>query len=119
MPIYEYACEKCGENTEIIKKITDPPSTQCPKCQSHSLRKKTSVSAFHLKGSGWYKDGYNGANPNQSQSSEAKPEGTESKTTENKTETKKSGESSSDTVSTSTSNASEPTRAEPTSSAAG
>jgi len=43
MPIYEYS---------------DPLLTECPSCQTHSLIKKASLSAFHLKGGGWYKDGY-------------------------------------------------------------
>ena len=114
MPIYEYTCEQCGEDIEIIQKITDSPTSQCPMCQSHALRKKTSVSAFHLKGSGWYKDGYNGVNPNQSQSSEDKPKDTEAVSTEAKSESKKTGESTSDASSTSAS-----TPSEPTSSAAG
>ncbi len=60
MPIYEYQCEACMEVLEVIQKVSDDPMETCPSCQSNSLKKKTSMSAFHLKGGGWYKDGYGG-----------------------------------------------------------
>ncbi len=62
MPIYEYICESCKEELEIIQKISDEPLTECPSCKNRSLKKKTSMSAFHLKGGGWYKDGYGNSN---------------------------------------------------------
>ena len=58
MPIYEYVCEECQRDLEIIQKISDPPVTECPSCHQPAMKKKASVSAFHLKGGGWYKDGY-------------------------------------------------------------
>ncbi len=58
MPIYEYICEDCGEEVEAIQKFSDSPLEDCPKCNKPSLKKKTSMSAFHLKGEGWYADGY-------------------------------------------------------------
>jgi putative FmdB family regulatory protein len=58
MPIYEYTCAACRRDLEVIQKITDPPLVQCPACGEASLRKKTSIAAFHLKGGGWFKDGY-------------------------------------------------------------
>lgn len=57
MPIYEYTCTKCRQGLEAIQKFSDPPLTQCPRCGGR-LEKQMSASAFHLKGSGWYKDGY-------------------------------------------------------------
>ena len=62
MPIYEYICENCGNEMEIIQKISDEPLKHCPSCESDGLKKKTSMSAFHLKGGGWYKDGYGDSN---------------------------------------------------------
>ena len=32
MPLYEYACQKCGEHVEVIQKLSDPPYSHCPKC---------------------------------------------------------------------------------------
>ena len=58
MPIYEYRCEECEKEMEMIQKVSDNPIEVCPFCQSNSLQKRTSMSAFHLKGGGWYKDGY-------------------------------------------------------------
>ena len=58
MPIYEYGCEQCHEDIEVIQKISDTPISICPTCNEDTLKKKTSMSAFHLKGGGWYKDGY-------------------------------------------------------------
>ncbi|HWQ38704.1 MAG TPA: FmdB family zinc ribbon protein [Burkholderiales bacterium] len=54
MPIYEYRCASCGEEHEVLQKISDPPLTDCPSCRQPSLRKLVSVAGFQLKGSGWY-----------------------------------------------------------------
>ncbi|MCK6553433.1 zinc ribbon domain-containing protein [Candidatus Binatia bacterium] len=56
MPIYEYACKKCGE-FETMQKITDPPLTRCPTC-SGRVNKLISNTSFQLKGSGWYVTDY-------------------------------------------------------------
>ena len=65
MPIYEYKCEKCGEEFEAIQRITEEPLETCPKekCpkKKHGkgeLKKLISQTSFSLKGGGWYKDGY-------------------------------------------------------------
>ncbi|MCP4751793.1 MAG: zinc ribbon domain-containing protein [Proteobacteria bacterium] len=68
MPIYEYICEHCEEEVEVIQKISEEPLTQCPSCSENTLKKKTSMSAFHLKGGGWYKDGYGNSNGDTSAS---------------------------------------------------
>lgn len=57
MPIYEYACEKCGNQTEVIQKFSDPPIIECDVCHG-KLKKLISNSTFHLKGSGWYVTDY-------------------------------------------------------------
>lgn len=54
MPIYEYQCQSCGEQTEILEKVNTPPTTECPHCQANTLRRLVSAPSFHLKGSGWY-----------------------------------------------------------------
>lgn len=59
MPIFEYRCSACGHLEEVLQKHTDPAPGTCPKCQAHNtLAKELSLSAFHLKGGGWYKDLY-------------------------------------------------------------
>jgi len=57
MPIYEYACTRCGAIEEVLQKVSDKPLVKCPQC-SGKLRKLISNSAFHLKGSGWYVTDY-------------------------------------------------------------
>jgi putative FmdB family regulatory protein len=65
MPIYEYQCPECGR-FEMLQKISDAPLAECPACLSagrHSTVKRlVSLSAFHLKGSGWYKTDYSANN---------------------------------------------------------
>jgi putative FmdB family regulatory protein len=57
MPIYSYRCRDCGEVAEFIQKVDEPPVTECEACGG-TLEKQVSRVAFHLKGGGWYKDGY-------------------------------------------------------------
>ncbi|PYV90999.1 MAG: FmdB family transcriptional regulator [Acidobacteria bacterium] len=57
MPIYEYRCEKCGNQFEVIQKISDSPLKTCPTCKGR-LTKLISQTAFQLKGSGWYLTDY-------------------------------------------------------------
>ncbi len=54
MPIYEYRCDRCGDETEAIQKIGEAPLTVCPACGAESLKKKISAAVFRLKGKGWY-----------------------------------------------------------------
>ena len=54
MPIYEYACENCGQVIESFQGINDAPLTLCEKCGQPSLVKLVSAASFRLKGGGWY-----------------------------------------------------------------
>ena len=54
MPIYEYQCQACGKELEVIQKHTDAPLQDCPECGKASLKKKVTAAAFRLKGGGWY-----------------------------------------------------------------
>jgi putative FmdB family regulatory protein len=60
MPIYEFQCNGCNKVVEAWLSLSDKPLETCPAC-SGSMRKLISRSAFHLKGGGWYADGYSGA----------------------------------------------------------
>ena len=60
MPIYEYLCASCGYQFEEVQKFNDPPVEECPNCGKNTANRQVSMSAFHLKGGGWYKDGYSG-----------------------------------------------------------
>lgn len=59
MPIYEYKCQKCGEEFEVFQGISAPPVKSCKFCKG-AVRKLMSLSSFHLKGSGWYATDYGG-----------------------------------------------------------
>ena len=58
MPTYEYQCQACGHQLEAFQRITEPALKDCPACSKPSLQRLISGGAFHLKGGGWYKDGY-------------------------------------------------------------
>ena len=73
MPIYEYKCDSCGHEFEEMLHFSErdvPLNTPCPNrifdrnqepqcfdCDG-KVHLKMSLGSFHLKGSGWYKDGY-------------------------------------------------------------
>jgi putative FmdB family regulatory protein len=57
MPIYEYRCENCGRQFEIIQKFSDSPLETCTSCQGR-LSKLISPTAFQFKGAGWYVTDY-------------------------------------------------------------
>lgn len=57
MPIYEYECAKCGNQTEVLQKFSDLPITECESCHG-KMKKLISQNTFHLKGTGWYVTDY-------------------------------------------------------------
>ncbi len=69
MPFYNYQCSTCETIWETMATMTedkeDPP-THCPKCDPEEMEKGTLYKyfgnirpAFNLKGSGWFKPGWN------------------------------------------------------------
>jgi len=97
MPIYEYECQKCGV-MEIEQRITADRLVKCPECNSKKFKKLISLSAFHLKGTGWYttdyakKDEKGGDKDKSSDSSDksAKSLDSKDKTKDKKADSKKS-----------------------------
>ena len=60
MPLYEYKCEDCENEFEEMLHFSerdDPINEPCQSCKG-TVQLKMSMGSFHLKGSGWYKDGY-------------------------------------------------------------
>ena len=45
MPIYEFHCEKCGKDSEILVRSAKWDGTKCPHCGSSKLDKKFSTFA--------------------------------------------------------------------------
>jgi len=71
MPIYEYRCASCGHEKEVLRKLSDPPLTECPACGKSTLGKLMSAAGFHLKGSGWYATDFKGSSKPKEGSQEA------------------------------------------------
>ena len=45
MPIYEFHCEKCARDSEILVRSADWQGTKCPHCGSAKIAKKFSTYA--------------------------------------------------------------------------
>ena len=58
MPIYEYHCNACDHDFEVIQKITEGPVKTCEACRSRKVKRLISQTNFQLKGGGWYSDLY-------------------------------------------------------------
>ncbi|WP_084965806.1 FmdB family zinc ribbon protein [Thermoactinospora rubra] len=54
MPTYQYVCNDCGEQLEVVQKFSDDALTICPACQG-KLRKVFSAVGIVFKGSGFYR----------------------------------------------------------------
>jgi len=57
MPLYEFRCESCGHETEMIMAFSDPLPTTCEACGG-ALKKLLSAPAVQFKGSGFYLTDY-------------------------------------------------------------
>ncbi|MDS4022786.1 MAG: zinc ribbon domain-containing protein [Candidatus Competibacter sp.] len=60
MPIYEYRCQSCDHELEVLQKLSDPELNDCPSCGKPELKKLISPVGFRLKGSGWYETDFKG-----------------------------------------------------------
>ena len=85
MPIYEYLCLTCGGEFEVMQKVSDPPPKRHTCSAKSKVKRKLSLTAFQLKGGGWYAEGYskdNGAaakeKPGASTESKKEPAATKS-----------------------------------------
>ena len=62
MPIYEYRCQSCSHELEVMQKLSDPELSDCPSCGKPALKKLISPVGFRLKGSGWYETDFKKGN---------------------------------------------------------
>ena len=59
MPLFEYRCSECAHLEEVLQKYDDPAPDPCPQCgKPNTMSREVSMTSFHLKGGGWYKDLY-------------------------------------------------------------
>lgn len=80
MPIYEYRCQRCGHELEVMQRITAEPLAQCPECGAEDgLKRLISQTSFVLKGSGWYVTDYKGKSASAAGGGKG-PSGNDSKT---------------------------------------
>jgi len=56
MPTYDYRCNNCGHEFEILQKMSDDHLKSCPKCSQETLKRLLGTGAGILfKGSGFIK----------------------------------------------------------------
>jgi putative FmdB family regulatory protein len=89
VPTYQYACNDCGEQLEVVQKFTDDALTICPACEGN-LRKVFSAVGIVFKGSGFYRtdnrsSSTSASTTSSSSSSSSKP--AESKSSDTSTST--------------------------------
>lgn len=73
MPIYPYVCSACGHEFDMLQKVSEDALKHCPECGEHSLRKKLTAAAFHLKGTGWYETDFKNKGTEKDQKEDQKP----------------------------------------------
>lgn len=77
MPTYQYACNDCGEQLEVVQKFTDDALTVCPACQGN-LRKVFSAVGIVFKGSGFYRTDNRSSSTSTASTTPSKPAETKS-----------------------------------------
>lgn len=59
MPIYEFKCEDCEEQFEVLVKIiSETDGIKCTNCGSDNLKRILSSGSFIFKGPGFYETDY-------------------------------------------------------------
>ncbi|MGA8725838.1 MAG: FmdB family zinc ribbon protein [Acidimicrobiales bacterium] len=54
MPTYEYRCDECDRNFDVVQSFEDDPLTRCPTCDA-PVRKVFGSVGIVFKGAGFYK----------------------------------------------------------------
>lgn len=106
MPIYEYVCDTCSHQMEVIQNLSEDPLVKCPECDADSLRKKISAAGFRLKGGGWYETDFKSGNKKNVAGGDGGGSSSESSSSSSSTESKPSTPKSSDSGSSTSSSSS-------------
>lgn len=54
MPTYEYECQKCRHQFELVQSMNDAPKKTCPQCKGRVKRLLGTGAGLIFKGSGFY-----------------------------------------------------------------
>ena len=54
MPTYEYVCENCKHELEIVQSFSEDALVRCPQCDDDGLRRRIFPAGIIFKGDGWY-----------------------------------------------------------------
>jgi putative FmdB family regulatory protein len=106
VPLYEYACQKCGRHMDKIEPVSGPHLKKCPHCGG-KVESVITAPAIKFKGSGWYVTDYagktaSGESPDKSDSSKGDKDGSDKSSTdkaEKKDSSKKETSASKETTS--------------------
>jgi len=58
MPLYEYTCNKCDTDFELMVGLNNTKPIKCSSCGSKKVSKKFSSCVFKLIGKGFYANDY-------------------------------------------------------------
>jgi len=104
MPTYQYHCDACGVDFEVVQSFSDDSIPKCPErpknCKSRGtskIRKVFSAPGITFKGSGFYKNDARGSSSNSASSSSSSDSSTSSDSESKSTDTKKPDARKSDT----------------------
>ena len=82
MPIYEYQCQDCDHEFEVMQRMSDDLLTTCPMCKKEGLKKLISRVGFQLKGTGWYETDFKNKGKQTPEADKKKTEGADKNKTE-------------------------------------
>ncbi len=109
MPIYEYQCKDCHHKFDLLQKLSEEPTKQCPECLKDTAIRLISAAGFQLKGTGWYATDFKdkGKAPQKSESDVG-----QSTLSSSSTDTLPAAKKTTESTTTSTTTSSVPTKGE-------
>ena len=58
MPLYDYRCSDCHQETEVLQSVSAPAPKACPHCGSPTLVKQLGSFGIRYNSSGFYSTDY-------------------------------------------------------------
>ena len=95
MPTYQYLCNECGHEFEVVQSFSDEAISTCEKCQG-AVRKVYNSVGIVFKGSGFYKTDSRSSSNSKSDSTTSTSTNTTPAPTTSSTSTTSTTSSSSD-----------------------